>query len=72
MLESTLTINLVKEVYLRVSIRRNHRNYLCFVFQVLGVGEHGDRLMEVMTIGREPKTPQASMEIPHGWQRKQQ
>ena len=28
--------------------------------------------MEVMTIGREPKTPTASMEIPHGWQRMQQ
>ena len=33
------------------------------------MGEQGDDFTEFMPVSFEPKTPQASMELPHGWQR---
>ena len=42
------------------------------IFQVwlyIGDGEQGDDFTEFMPVLFEPKTPQASMELPHGWQR---
>ena len=34
-----------------------------------GMGEQGDDFTDFTPVSFEPKTPQASMESPHGWQR---
>ena len=35
----------------------------------MGMGEQGDDFTEFTPVSFEPKTPQASMEMTHGWQR---